>query len=136
MEDKAVEGEKEKKVIPLYKMAACAGDGVFTSWEDIDHDDYLTDNLSADYAVLISGESMQPTIEDGNVVLVQRVPELQNEDIGIFVIDGSLMCKRYKIMDDKVFLCPDNLSGKFQKFQITEDNDVWLQGRVIGPFDA
>lgn len=55
------------------------------------------DKQDADYAVKISGKSMEPTIKDGSVVMVKQVDVLSNGDIGIFIINGEVMCKRYII---------------------------------------
>ncbi len=55
----------------------------------------------ADFAVRIDGDSMEPVIRDGSVVLVQRSP-IENGDVGMLFIDGDMKCKRY---------CRDNYSN-------------------------
>jgi len=49
----------------------------------------------ADFAVRISGDSMEPFIEDGQRVYVSRTNELVPGDVGIFFADGDMKCKQY-----------------------------------------
>ena len=42
----------------------------------------------------IQGDSMTPFIEDGEIVYVNHDP-LQPGDIGIFWLDGDMLCKQY-----------------------------------------
>ena len=48
----------------------------------------------ADFAVRIQGDSMEPTIHDGSIAYVNRDP-LVNGDVGIFCVDGDMLCKQY-----------------------------------------
>ena len=48
----------------------------------------------AEFAVHIQGDSMQPYIQDGDVVYVNRDP-LTSGDVGIFCVDGEMLCKQY-----------------------------------------
>lgn len=118
------------KIIPLYDMAACAGDGLFTEGT-IDSTEYSTDNIEADYAVKISGRSMEPTISDGQIVLVKQVQQLENNDIGIFNVDGNTMCKRYLLQGDEEKLVPDNQSGEFEEIKKDEVVSCIIQGKVL-----
>ena len=49
----------------------------------------------ADFAVRISGDSMEPVIRDGSRVYVSRTNELEPGDVGIFFVDGDMKCKQY-----------------------------------------
>ena len=42
----------------------------------------------------IQGDSMSPVIEDGSVVYVNHDP-VQSGDVGIFCVDGDMLCKQY-----------------------------------------
>ena len=48
----------------------------------------------AEFAVRIQGDSMEPYIHDGSVAFVNRDP-LSNGDVGIFCVDGAMLCKQY-----------------------------------------
>jgi len=85
--------EKEGRVIPLYLTPAAAGYVSPALGED--YEDYTVPaDCAADFAVRIDGDSMEPVIHDGGVVLVQRSP-IENGDVGMFFIDGNMKCKQY-----------------------------------------
>lgn len=119
------------KEIRLFDMSACAGDGFDLGNEDVQYTPYNVYNHEADYAVNISGKSMEPTISDGSIVLVKKVEELANGDIGIFNINGNAMCKRYTQVDGKTSLVPDNPSGFEPITNVPEDTEGFIQGKVI-----
>ena len=49
----------------------------------------------ADFCISISGDSMAPYIEDGSTVYVQRDASLEEFDVGVFFVDGDVLCKQY-----------------------------------------
>lgn len=85
----------EPRLIPLYASPAAAGFAAPVPDEDFT---YLTADDSvprgADFAVRIQGDSMQPVIQDGSIVYVNRDP-LADGDVGIFCVDGTMLCKQY-----------------------------------------
>ena len=87
--------EEETRQIPLYHSPAAAGYAAPVFGEDFD---YITVTgevpPGADFAVRIQGDSMEPTIHDGSIAYVNRDP-LNNGDVGIFCVDGDLLCKQY-----------------------------------------
>lgn len=120
------------RTIPHYELAACGGDGLFLGNDDIPYGNINVENPDADFAVTISGSSMEPTLPNGSVLLVQVAQELDNGDIGIFIIDGGSMCKRYNRHDDGVvILTPDNDSGEYDSIQIDSNMTYIIQGRVV-----
>ena len=119
-----------KRIIPLFDIAVCAGNGDFVD-SDVKHSDYETDNPEADYALEISGKSMEPTIKNGSIVLVKKVDELQHKDIGIFTSDSETMCKRYVKRGQGVFLVPDNNNGKYIEYSKKNSVSFRIQGKVI-----
>lgn len=52
---------------------------------------------NADFCVNIQGDSMEPYIHDGQTVYVQRDATLTDFDVGIFFVDGDVLCKQYCI---------------------------------------
>lgn len=85
---------EEARVIPLYFTPAAAGYASPAFGEDFEYLEVEGDR-QADYAVRIDGNSMEPYIADGSIVYVNRDP-LADGDIGIFFIDGDILCKQYK----------------------------------------
>lgn len=119
-----------KKIIPLYDMAACAGEGLYIG-ENVSYSEIETDIQEADYAVKISGDSMEPTILDGSTVFVKQVEELHNGDIGIFNVNGCTMCKRYIKRGRGEKLVPDNKSGKYEEVKRNSEISCIIQGLVL-----
>lgn len=123
--------KKEKKIIPLYDFAACAGDGMtIDNW--VSYDDFSTDNPDADFAVRISGHSMKPIINDGDIVLVKKEEEYRDKDICLLSLNGEVMCKRYCVGRKRGRLKPENTTDKFKEYIIKEGDSVTFFGRVLG----
>ena len=118
----------QEKMIPLFDFSACAGDGFFID-NDISHSEIPDRSGQADYAVTISGDSMEPTITDGSVALVKQVEALENRDIGLFVVDGDVMCKRYVKVGRGFNLVPDN--QKYQAVSSKHLENCTILGKVI-----
>lgn len=122
----------EYKTLFLFDLAVCAGIGDYVGEEYQDGEQIQTTNLDADYAVKISGHSMEPTYPDGCIVLVQNTVDLNHDDVCIVNIDGKSMCKRIKKSGKKIKLVPDNKSGEFPDEIITEEMSCNFQGKVLG----
>ena len=83
------------RVIPLYHSPAAAGYAAPAFGSDFDLIPVEGDvPPAAEFAVRIQGDSMAPFIADGSVVYVNRDP-LKAGDVGIFCVDGDILCKQY-----------------------------------------
>ena len=94
-EEHRLRPRQERRTIPLYQSPAAAGFAAPVFGED-----YTLIPVEgevppgAELAVRIQGDSMAPHIADGTVVYVNHDP-LQNGDVGIFCVDGDMLCKQY-----------------------------------------
>lgn len=87
--------DREPRLIPLYRSPAAAGYAAPVFGEDFDYITVTEDvPQGAEFAVRIQGDSMSPYIRDGSVVYVNRDP-LVAGDVGIFCVDGDILCKQY-----------------------------------------
>lgn len=85
----------EPRMIPLYRTPAAAGYAAPAFGEDFDYIPVTGDvPPGAEFGVRIQGDSMAPFIADGSVVYVNRDP-LKAGDVGIFCVDGDILCKQY-----------------------------------------
>lgn len=116
------------RLIPLFEFSACAGDGFFID-ETIPHKGIPAEICEADFAVRISGNSMEPTIEDGSIIYVKKVEELQHDDIGLFVVNGDVMCKRIKKQGRGVMLVPDN--NEYESIRKKNVDSFKILGKVL-----
>ncbi len=48
----------------------------------------------ADYAIGVNGDSMEPTYQDGDTLLVEMAEEININDIGIFLVDDECFVKQ------------------------------------------
>lgn len=117
--------------VPLFELSACAGDGFFSDGPSSENGKIPSPYMDANYAVKISGKSMEPTITDQSIVFVKSVETLNDGDIGIFVVNENVMCKRYKETGSKKWLQPDNSSNEFSIININEDTNCIIQGKVL-----
>lgn len=105
--DRLREQEQEEaeatKVIPLYFTPAAAGYASPALGED--YENYIVPaDSDADFAARIDGDSMEPVIPDGSVVLVRRGANLQDGEVGLFFVDGDMKCKQF---------CQDSLGNVY-----------------------
>lgn len=117
------------KDISLYDLAVCAGNGDF-----LDHpgsEMIPTDNPDADYALKIAGKSMEPTIFDGDTVLVKKTEELNHKDIGIFLVDEVAMCKRFIKKGRGYRLVPDNPDPQYDCYEGKILKNAKILGKVV-----
>ena len=119
-----------RKFVPLFELSAWAGDGFYSEGPSKADGEVESPFADADYAVKISGKSMQPTIMDKSTVFVEATEVLSDGDIGVFVVDGEVMCKRYREDGERVWLQPDN-SGEFNSVELNEHMDCRVQGKVL-----
>ena len=119
-----------RKFVPLFELSACAGDGFYSEGPSKADGEVESSFADADYAVKISGKSMQPTIMDKSTVFVEATEVLSDGDIGVFVVDGEVMCKRYREDGERVWLQPDN-SDEFNSVELNEHMDCRVQGKVL-----
>lgn len=85
----------EARTIPLYRSPAAAGYAAPVFGED--YELLAVEGEvppGAELAVRIQGDSMEPYISDESVVYVNHDP-LRPGDVGIFCVDGDMLCKQY-----------------------------------------
>ena len=115
-------------LIPIYSALSC-GTG---TWVDEIPDDYVSVPESmrfhgrafANYA---EGNSMEPKIKSGDLLIFQECPQVISGSIGSFSLNDSYYCKRFKQLPDGSFwLFSDN--PEYDPIPITENDDF----RVLG----
>lgn len=121
---------EEPRMIPLYRTPAAAGYASPAFGEDFDLVPVTGDvPAAAEFAVRIQGDSMAPVIADGSVVYVNRDP-LKSGDVGIFCVDGDILCKQY-------YKDPAGIVYLFSLNRARADADVVLpaaSGRALACF--
>ena len=83
--------------VDFYNYPASAGTGNFLE-NEIPEQILVKESAEAeeaDYAIPVSGDSMEPYIHDGQLVYVRRDVSLSEFDVGIFFVDGDVFCKQW-----------------------------------------
>jgi len=117
-----------RRSIFLYDMPVSAGSGVYlddTTAEKIN----IPDNektVTADFALRISGNSMEPKYHDGDILLVENADSTEVGELGIFVLDGSGYFKKYG--GDRLI----SLNPEFADILLKDYTEVACCGRVVG----
>ena len=93
---------KRTRVIPLFGTSAAAGPGepdTGNPWVDYE----IQEDVPGEFAVRITGDSMEPLLHDGQVVLCKK----DRPDIGdlvVVMVNGCLLCKQFCTDGKNVFL--------------------------------
>lgn len=107
--------------IPLYYSAVSVGTREYL-------DNYTMLEVSepfADYVLRIHGDSMEPLYKDNQIVLVRKTDVIDNNKIGIFVVNNEVYCK--KIQGNTLI----SLNSLYEDIIINELDQFRIMGEVI-----
>jgi DNA polymerase V len=95
----------------------------------IDFNKEYIKNKEATFYARVKGNSMKGAgIFDGDVLVIDRSLEPQNDKIAVCVIDGEFTVKRIQIEKGIVWLIPEN--EEFQPIKVTAENEFIVWGIV------
>ena len=117
-----------KRAMLLYDLPVSAGPGVY-----LDDSTAETINVpnnektqAADFALRISGNSMEPKYHDGDILLVENSESVEVGELGIFILDGNGYFKKYG-GDTLISLNPE-----YGDILLKEYAEAVCCGRVVG----
>ena len=117
-----------KRALLLYDLPVSAGPGVYL--DDTCADEiHIPDNEKtqlADFALRISGNSMEPKYHDGDILLIQDTDSVEVGELGIFILDGNGYFKKYG--GD----CLISLNPEYGEILLKEYAEAVCCGRVVG----
>ena len=119
----------------VYQQQASAGLGSYlTDDEDSETMRFVATPVSqkADFCVRIKGDSMEPKICDSDIVFVKASPKIEPDNVGIFVYDGDVYCKRLRIDAKRSVIVLESLNKSYAPKQITQPENLRTIGLVIG----
>ena len=92
-------------------------------------DQEVVRNEEATFYARVSGESMQGAgLDDGDLLVIDRSIEPQNNKIAVCYVDGEFTVKRLKVVSDGVFLIPEN--PRYHPIKVTEESELIIWGIV------
>lgn len=115
-----------------FTRSLAAGTGDPTEFEDSSTQIFLYAdriNSRANCVFTVSGDSMEPDYHDGDLVLVERIPdapELRSGEIGAFIVGNETYIKQYE--EDGLH----SLNPEYKTMCFSDETSVYLIGRVLG----
>ena len=117
-----------KNAVPVIGEIAC---GVpILAEQNIEEYADLPDGVHADFALKCKGDSMQPTFEPGDLVLIRQQEEVQPGQIAAVGINGEATLKRFYKSGDGFLLVADNPAYEPQVYPAGAD--VQIYGLAVG----
>lgn len=120
------------KEIPLAHTGVSAG---FPSPADdfkelrISIDQEVVKNEEATFYARVDGQSMHDAgLDDGDLLVIDRSREPEDNAIAVCFIDGEFTVKRLKVEAECIFLMPEN--HNYKPIKVTEDNQLIIWGVV------
>jgi SOS-response transcriptional repressor LexA len=114
----------------LYDIPVSAGSGNFieeSGYEEIRAPSYVPE--SVDFALRVTGDSMEPLLQDGQVIWIKTQNILNNGEIGIFTYDSEVYCKELVQVGESALL--RSLNAKYKDIEIHEDFGFKVIGKVV-----
>ena len=117
-----------RRSVLLYDLPVSAGPGVYL-------DDSMAEEISipdnektayTDFALRISGNSMEPKYHDGDILLVQDTDNVEIGELGIFILDGNGYFKKYG--GDRLV----SLNSEYGDILLRDYAEAVCCGRVVG----
>lgn len=115
--------------LPFYDMPVSAGTGVF-----LDSDNYeLVETgpevpAQTNFLLRVSGDSMEPKLQDGDVLYVKQQPSVEDGEIGVFYLDGNAYVKKMQHKGRTCYLI--SLNSNYAPIKV-ECEDFKCYGKVL-----
>lgn len=120
------------KEIPFYDLPVCAGNGLYT--DSPSSTKLMVSNLDADYAVKVSGHSMEPLYGDGDILLIHQQETLNHGDVAIINVNGDSYCRFYRKEDNAESFEALNDDQEYEVIIGSDETPVAIQGKVLGTY--
>lgn len=127
--------QKKNKLIPVLGVVK-AGYPAFAQEDIIDYEE-LSDEMAQDeneyFALQVEGNSMIPTLSQGDTVIIKRQCTVNNMSIAVVLIGDNATIKRVKQTQDGIMLIPDNnlYEPMFYSNSQIEDEPIRILGKVV-----
>lgn len=88
-----------------------------------------------DYATFVKGDSMEPKILDGDIVLIKQTQLLENGDIGIFKLNDDVFCKKYQSNPITKDITLKSINKIYEPIEINKTDEFYILGKVVSKID-
>ena len=118
--------------LKLFDIGVSAGTGSYLFDSDYKMISINSNRISenADFAVRVSGNSMNPKYENGDILLVAEKQPVSEGELGIFSVNGESYFKQFG--NDRLI----SLNKEYRDIVFNENDDVRCFGKVIGKISS
>ena len=119
-----------RAVLPVLGSIPCGkqAEPDTNSGESID----LPEGVTADFALICKGDSMEPTFRDGDYVLIRQQPDVEQGQIAAVNIAGETTLKHVYHQPGGLLLVADNAKYTPIFAPFSEDEPIIIHGRAVG----
>lgn len=119
-----------RSAVPILGTIAC-GQRITPDTTPEGHAD-LPDGIRADFALRCKGDSMEPTLKDGDIILIRNQPEVENGQIAAVNVNGETTLKRVYFRGDGLHLIADNPGYQPIFIPAYSDEEIIIHGLAVG----
>lgn len=120
----------EMELVPLVGRIAC-GEPI-TAEENVERMVSVPVEWHATFTLICEGDSMSPSIQDGDLVAIRKQPDVEQGQIAAVRIEGEATLKRVYKYPDRLVLQPENTDFAPIVLVGTEINTASIEGRAVG----
>lgn len=119
--------------ILVYDQPAAAGLGNYLDESPHHIEQYPSELVPSgtDFGIIISGNSMEPTLRDGSTVFVHSCVEVNSGEVGIFVLNGAAYCKQMLVDRENRKVLLRSINKAYNDIVVGERDDLRTVGRVL-----
>lgn len=118
--------------LPLVGQIACGTP--ITAEQNIEEYVDVPASLHASFVLRCRGDSMDPTIQNGDLVYIRKQPTVETGEMAAVRIGTDATLKRVYTTPSQLILQPDNRDFPPQVYTGPELEDVAIEGKVVGLF--
>ncbi len=116
--------------VPLVGRIACGQP--ITAEQNVEGVVSVPSQWRSDFALLCKGDSMEPSIKDGDLVAIHIQPMVENGEIAAVRIDNEATLKHVYLYSNYIELRPENPAYQ-SIIKIGEEmNEVKIEGKAVG----
>ncbi|EHJ07671.1 XRE family transcriptional regulator [Staphylococcus simiae] len=122
------------KQIPVVSKIS-AGLPIYSEENLVDYIYFATKQLNSnkeEFALRVSGDSMDKIFQDGDIVVVEKDSTVENGQLGVVMVNGyNATVKRIRYNKGQIILLPESNNPEHLPQVYGEDDEVKIIGRVI-----
>ena len=125
--------KKDKLRLPFMGTSVSCGTPLVHDYKiekEVQLEDFVVKNPKKTFFVKASGESMAPTIRDGDILVIEATAKASHEDIVLVRIGLDFSIKRFIKTEKSFRLLPDNL--QYKELELSPERPVLILGIVVG----